>query len=90
MHLKFLTDGVLRMQVGANGTNGSKPNGKMKLMDAALVVERLQARAAHAGEVEALKVARDALLTIVAEGYVTLADRLGEGVNGARRTNDAA
>ena len=90
MHLKFLTDGVLRMQVGANGTNGSKPNGKMKLMDAALVVERLQARAAHAGEVEALKLARDALLTIVAEGYVTLADRLGEGVNGVRRTRDAA
>ena len=78
------------MQIGANGTNGSKPNGKMKLMDAALVVERLQARAAHAGEVEALRVARDALLTIVAEGYVTLADRLGEGVNGVRQTKDAA
>jgi hypothetical protein len=90
VHLKFLTDGVLRMPVGANGTNGSKPNGKMKLMDAALVVERLQARAAHAGELEALKLARDALLTIVAEGYLTLADRLGEGVNGVGRTKDAA
>ena len=78
------------MQVGANGTNGSKPNGKMRLMDAALVVERLQARAAHAGEVEALRLARDALLTIVAEGYVTLADRLGEGANGSRRTDSAA
>ena len=75
MHLKFLTDGVLRMPVGSNGT---EPNGKMKLMDAALLVERLQARAAHQGEVEALKIARDALLTIVAEGYTTLADRLGE------------
>jgi len=93
VHLKFLTDGVLRMQTGASGshgTNGSKPNGTMKLLEAALLVERLQARAAHAGEVEALKMARDALLTIVAEGYVTLADRLGEGVNGTRRTDDAA
>lgn len=82
MHLKLLTDGVLRMQIGSNG---GKPSGKMRLMDAAFVVERLQARAAHAGEVEALKIARDALLTIVAEGYVTLADRLGEGTNGTRR-----
>ena len=82
MHLKFLTDGVLRMQIG---TNGSKPNGKMRLIEAAFLVERLQSRAAHAGEVEALKIARDALLTIVAEGYVTLADRLGERTNGARR-----
>jgi hypothetical protein len=71
------------MQVG---TNGTKPNGKMKLMDAAVVVERLQARAAHAGEVEALKIARDALLTIVAEGYTTLADRLGEVPSATRRT----
>jgi hypothetical protein len=70
------------MQVG---TNGTRPNGKMKLMEAALVVERLQARAAHAGEVEALKMARDALLTIVAEGYTTLADRLGENHNGGER-----
>jgi len=68
------------------GTNGSKPNGKMNLMDAALLVERLQSRAAHAGEVEALKIARDALLTIVAEGYTTLADRLGGGPNETRRT----
>lgn len=74
MPLKLLTGGVLRMQVG---TNGTKPNGRMKLMEAAYVVERLQSRAAHAGEVEALKIARDALLTIVAEGYVTLAERLG-------------
>jgi hypothetical protein len=74
------------MQVGTNG-NGTKPNGKMKLMDAAVVVERLQSRAAHAGEVEALRIARDALLTIVAEGYLTLSDRLGEGLNGARRTD---
>ena len=82
MHLKFLTDGVLRMPVR---TNGSKLNGKMNLMDAALLVERLQSRAAHAGEVEALKIARDALLTIVAEGYTTLADRLGEGPDGTHR-----
>ena len=82
MHLKFLTDGVLRMQIG---TNGSKPNGKMRLIEAAFLVERLQSRAAHAGEVEALKIARDALLTIVAEGYATLEDRLGERINGARR-----
>jgi len=75
VRLKFLRDGVLRMPVDSNG---SAPNGKMKLMDAALLVERLQARAAHSGEVEALKIARDALLTIVAEGYTTLADRLGE------------
>jgi len=74
MYLKFLTNGVLRMQVGTNGTT---PNGKMNLMEAALLVERLQARAAHAGEFEALRMARDALLTIVAEGYTTLADRLG-------------
>jgi hypothetical protein len=82
VQLKFLTDGVLRMQVGANGT---RLNGRMNLMEAALVVERLQARAAHAGEVEALKIARDALLTIVAEGYTTLADRLGEGQNEENR-----
>jgi len=85
VHLKFLTDGVLRMQVGSNGANGTKLNGKMKLMEAALLVERLQARAAHAGEVEALQIARDALLTIVAEGYTTLADRLGNGNNGEQR-----
>ena len=88
MHLKFLTDGVLRMQVGTNGTNGTngcKVNGTMKLMEAALLMERLQARAAHAGEVEALKMARDALLTLVAEGYTTLADRLGERQNGTDR-----
>jgi len=73
------------MHVGANGGNGSALNGTMKLMEAALLMERLQARAAHAGEVEALKIARDALLTIVAEGYATLADRLGDGHNGAHR-----
>ncbi len=82
MQLKLLTDGVLRMQIG---TNGSKPNGKMRLIEAAFVVERLQSRAAHEREVGALKIARDALLTIVAEGYVTLADRLGERTNEARR-----
>jgi hypothetical protein len=61
---------------GVNGTNGTKPYGKMSLMEAARLMERLQGRAAHAGEVEALRVARDALLTLVAEGYTTLGDRL--------------
>ena len=71
---------------GTNGTNGSvmlsSSSGKMTLMEAAYVVERLQRRAAHAGEVEALKIARDAVLTIVAEGYQTLGDRLRQPVNG--------
>ena len=83
--MKFLTDGVLRMPAG---TNGSKPNGKMKLMDAALLVERLQSRAAHAGEVEALRIARNALLTIVAEGYTTLEDRLDGKSGWTGRTED--
>lgn len=71
---------------GTNSRNGSdvltRPNGKMTLMDAAFLVERLQRRAAHAGEVEALMIARDAILTIVAEGYQTLGDRLRRPVNG--------
>lgn len=46
-------------------------------MDAAQIVERLQMRAAHEGELKALKIARDALLTIVSEGFSTLDDRLG-------------
>ena len=83
MHQKIMADGRLRTQVEPNG---ARPNGRMKLMDAALLVERLQSRAAHAGEVEALKIARDALLTIVAEGYTTLEDRLGEELNGTRGT----
>lgn len=58
------------------GSNETKTNGKMTLMDAALLVERLQGRAAHFGEIEALRIARDALLTIVSEGYLSLADRL--------------
>ena len=84
--MKLLTDGVLRMRIE---TNGTKANGKMRLIEAASVVERLQSRAAHAGEVEALRIARDALLTIVAEGYVTLADRLGERTNGTRHPGAA-
>ena len=70
------------MQVG---TIGATQNGTMKLMEAALLVERLQRRAAHAREVEALQIARDALLTIVAEGYSTLADRLSNPTSGTRR-----
>jgi hypothetical protein len=50
----------------------------MTLMEAAILVERLRGRAAHAGELEALRIARDALLTLVSEGYTTLADRLGK------------
>jgi hypothetical protein len=49
----------------------------MNLIDAAQIVERLQMRAAHEGELKALKIARDALLTIVSEGFSTLDDRLG-------------
>ena len=58
------------------GPNGTKPDGRMTLMDAALLMERLQARAAHPAEVEALQMARNALLTLVSEGYLTLNDRL--------------
>jgi len=97
VQLKFLTDGELRMHVSANGSNGSngsngtnrddgphgsRVNGSMTLMEAAFLIERLQRRAAHGGEVEALKIARDAILTIVAEGYQTLGDRLRRPVNG--------
>lgn len=91
MQLKFLTDGELRMHVATRGTNGNgradllygiRTNGKMTLMEAAFLIERLQGRAAHGGEVEALKIARDAILTIVAEGYQTLGDRLRRPVNG--------
>jgi len=55
----------------------------MNLIDAAQLIERLQMRAAHEGELKALKIARDALLTIVSEGFSTLDDRLG------RRTIDS-
>jgi hypothetical protein len=48
----------------------------MTLMEAAFLVERLQGRAAHSGELEALRIACDALLTMVSEGYLTLGDRL--------------
>jgi hypothetical protein len=69
---------------GANGTGCVRPYGRMTLMEAAFLVERLQGRAAHAGEVEALRIARDALLTIVAEGYCTLGERLRPPMNGTR------
>jgi hypothetical protein len=48
----------------------------MTLIEAAQLMERLQGRAAHTGELEALRIARDALLTIVSEGFVTLRERL--------------
>jgi hypothetical protein len=60
----------------AAGSNGSRDNGRMTLIEAATFMERLQGRAAHARELEAMQIARDALLTIVSEGFVTLKDRL--------------
>ena len=48
----------------------------MSLMEAACLMERLQGRAAHAGEVEALRIARDALLTLIGDGFSTLSDCL--------------
>jgi len=48
----------------------------MELVEAAEIVERLQGRAAHKGELDALRIARDAILTIVSEGFTTLEDRL--------------
>ena len=58
------------------GIDGAREPGQMTLMEAARFMERLQARAAHAGEVEALRIARDALLTLIADGYATLEERL--------------
>ena len=55
----------------------------MNLVDAAQTVERLQLRAAHEGELTALKIARDALLIIVSEGFMTLDARLRGAGNGA-------
>jgi hypothetical protein len=52
----------------------------MSLIDAATLIERLQSRAAHPREVEALQMARDALLTLVSEGYTQLHGRLHTGV----------
>ena len=60
---------------GQRPVNGESV-GKMTLIEAAQLMERLQGRAAHTGELEALKIARDALLTIVSEGFVTLKERL--------------
>ena len=48
----------------------------LTLIEAAQLIERLQSRAAHERELEALRVARDALLIIVSEGCTTLAERL--------------
>jgi len=70
------------MSPGFNGRGEVTP---MTLIEAARLMERLQGRAAHAGEVEALRIARDALLTLVADGYTTLADRLGRPGVGVRR-----
>ena len=54
-------------------------NGEMTLIEAAEIIERLQRRAAHQGEIEALQMARNALLTILSEGFTTLRDRLHPG-----------
>jgi len=48
----------------------------MNLIEAAEIIERLRGRAAHNGELDALKIARDAVLTIVSEGFATLEARL--------------
>ncbi|MEW5982157.1 MAG: hypothetical protein AB1806_07270 [Acidobacteriota bacterium] len=48
----------------------------MTLIEAAEIMERLQRRAAHQGEVQALQVARDALLVLLSEGHTTLDERL--------------
>jgi len=71
--------------------NGHRRVGKMTLLEAAETVERLQGRAAHAAELEALQIARDALLTIVSEGFLTLKDRMrtdGVAVPGAPQPPD--
>lgn len=49
---------------------------RMTLIEAATVMERLQVRAAHVVELEALRMARDALLTTVSEGFLHLHERL--------------
>jgi hypothetical protein len=60
------------------GNSGKTPQGveKLTLVEAAQFIERLQGRAAHERELEALRIARDALLIIVSEGFTTLAERL--------------
>jgi hypothetical protein len=47
----------------------------MTLVEAAELVERIQRRAAVPRELEALQQARDALLVIVSEGFLSLTDR---------------
>jgi hypothetical protein len=59
----------------------------MTLVEAAQIVERLQRRAAHAVELEALRVARDALLVIASEGFLTLKDRLRSDAAPERATD---
>ena len=54
----------------------------MTLIEAAEIMERLQRRAAHEGEVQALQVARDALLILLSEGYSTLGERLRRDTKG--------
>ena len=58
-------------------------NGEMTLIEAAEIIERLQRRAAHQGEIEALQMARNALLTILSEGFTTL----GIAPSGHQRTS---
>ena len=50
--------------------------GNLTLIEAAQLIERLQGRAAHERELEALQIARDALLVIVSEGFTSLKERL--------------
>jgi hypothetical protein len=61
-----------------NGRHPTRLEGveNLTLVEAAQLIERLQNRAAHERELEALRTARDALLIIVSEGCTTLAERL--------------
>jgi hypothetical protein len=49
---------------------------RMTLVEAAEVVERLQLACALESERRALGIARDAMLTLVSEGFTTLEERL--------------
>jgi hypothetical protein len=81
--LAMATVGRATAQYGdgnGKGTGEPRPGqagaGEMTLVEAAQLVERLQGRAAHERELEALRIARDALLVVVSEGFSTLRERL--------------
>jgi len=68
---------------GSPGAASPQSVGKLTLVEAAQIIERLEGRAAHERELEALRIARDALLVIVSEGFSTLGDRLRADVQPA-------